>query len=473
MIETKPYVLIIDDEKDLRNLLHKELKLEGYRVKALENAQDMQNILKTLEIDVVLLDIAMPGIDGIQALQILKTDYPEIEVVILTGNATVESAIQAMKLGAFDYITKPYHFDTLLATLQKAYEHKCAIYTSDLLRREIAFKETSEHEHQMVGQSPAIQKIFTQILQVAASDSIVLITGETGTGKELVARSIHNHSTRKDKSFIGINCGSLVPSILYSELFGYEKGAFTGAYQKKPGLFEVASGGTVFLDEIGDMALENQAHLLRAIESKQIRRLGAVRDIDINIRIIAATNKVLAEEIRETKFREDLFYRLNVFNITLPPLRERKEDIPILVDYFMRTIKIPGKTIEGIDPNVLLYFQNYDWPGNVRELHNIMERAFIITSHKVLSIHDFPNLTQNQDLPSSKSNSDKEAAKSNSDKETAEHISEKILPLEEMEKIHITKALQYFHGNRAKTASALAISPRSLYDKINKYHLEY
>lgn len=459
-IEATPYVLVVDDEKDLRILLQKELKLEGYKVKVLDNAIDIQGCLQKENVDIVLLDIVLPGIDGIQALQIIKEYFPEIEVIVLTGNATIDNAIQTMKLGAYDYVTKPYRFNELLTTIQRAYEHKRTKYLSDLLRREIDFKENQGW--QMIGQSQALQKVFTQIMQVAPTESSVLIDGESGTGKELVARAIHANSSRQKKSFLSINCGALSASTLHSELFGYEKGAFTGANQRKLGLFEVASGGTIFLDEIGDMLLENQVYLLQVIETKLCRRLGGVKDIAVDARIVAATNKNLLNEVQSKRFREDLFYRLNVFRIFLPPLRERKEDIPLLLNYFLQAIKIPGKSICGIHPLALEFLQEYDWPGNVRELKNVVERALITSNKELLMVQDFPLLekVQTGGEPGRQGNSGA--------------VDERLAAdwsLEGMEKRHIAQALSHFDGSRSKTAKALGISPRSLYDKIIRYRL--
>ena len=462
---TAPTILVIDDEKDLRNLLQRELKLEGYKVKTLEHAINLNDYLSKEHVDIILLDIVLPQVTGLQALQQIKPDFPDITVIMLTGNATVDSAIQAMKLGAYDYITKPYRFEELIATIQRAYVYKCTQYTSDLLRREIAFKDSLHYE--MIGQSQALQKVFTQIAQVVQTDSLVLIEGGSGTGKELVAQAIHKNSTRRDRSFIGINCGSLASATLHSELFGYEKGAFTGAFQRKLGLFEVTNGGTIFLDEIGDMLLENQIHLLRAIETRKIRRLGGLHDLDVDIRIIAATNKNLMEEVREKRFREDLYYRLNVFRICVPPLSERKDDIPLLVYHFLNAMKIPGKPITDIHPLCLEYLQEYDWPGNIRELKNVVERAMIIATHPVLTIEDFPELR----IPGTASSVMIATADLTLDRSEPLPAGEKILSMAEVEKNHIAQVLAYFNGNRSKTAKALKISPRSLYDKIARYNL--
>ncbi|MBF0230127.1 MAG: sigma-54-dependent Fis family transcriptional regulator [Desulfamplus sp.] len=395
-----PAVLIVDDNESIIESLEGILSDDGFEVLHAFNGYDALKKIETLSPDIVLLDIWMPGMDGIETLKEIKKEYPNLPVVMITGHGTIEAAVDATKSGAFDFLEKPLSIDRVIVTINNALNFRKLEEENRYLR-----KKTIE-KHSINGNSKAVQELNLKVLSSAPSDAPILITGEHGTGKELVAKSIHQLSKRPEEPFIIVNCASIPEDHIDNELFGYEKGAFPEANAKNRGKFELASGGTLFLDEIGDMNLKTQAKILRVIESKTFQRIGGGRTIHVDVRIIAATNKDLAHEITLGKFREELFYRLNVIPITVPALRERKEDIPKLVNIFLASSASSGgiRTPKQIEPDALKMLMEHDWPGNVRELKNLVERLSIMVQGDTITVQDIPipynkyiNIVNNQD----------------------------------------------------------------------------
>jgi DNA-binding NtrC family response regulator len=444
----KPRILVVDDEAAMRESLRDWLMEDGYEVGVASNGQEAIAMAMDKNWEVILLDLKMPGMDGLATLQRLKEEAvnTEAEILMMTAYATVDTAVEAMKQGAFDYLVKPFDPDEIEIQIKKIISHKELVLENILLRKQL--EEKSQYD-EIIGQSDAMQDIFELISRVASTDSTILITGESGTGKELIAEAIHGNSNRCYKPFIAVHCGALPDSLLESELFGYEKGAFTGAEHTKKGRFEMADGGTVFLDEIGDISFKTQVDLLRVLQSKAFRRLGGQDEIHVDVRILAATNRDLQQAIKENQFREDLYYRLNVISIRVPPLRERKEDIPMLVDAFIRRncLELNREPVKTT-PSALKLLMDYDWPGNVRELENVIERALVIGREDAIVV---------EDLPFSK----KEAATGSLPKS-----------LKIMEKMHITRILEETGWNIAQTARELEIDRQTLYNKIEKYKLK-
>ncbi|MEE8638519.1 MAG: sigma-54 dependent transcriptional regulator [Candidatus Margulisiibacteriota bacterium] len=372
----KANILVVDDEKSMRESIHMLLR-EEHTIHLAKSGKEAIEIIKSSSIDLVLLDIRLPEIDGIEVLKIIKSIDNSIEVIMVTAIIMVRHAVEAIRHGAYDYITKPFDVDALQERVEKVLEKRILMQENTLLRRMI---EKDYQFEKIVGKSREIREVFKVIDDVARSNAIVLITGESGTGKELVARAIHNRSSRKDKLFVALNCAAIPENLLESELFGHERGSFTGASERQIGKFEIANGGTFFLDEISSMPLPMQAKLLRAIQQKEIERIGAGYPTPIDVRIISATNSDLRSAIKKYKFREDLFYRLNVIPIHLPPLRERREDIPLLANHFLHKYNREfSKNIKGIKKEAMQLLLNYDWPGNIRELENLIERLCVLS----------------------------------------------------------------------------------------------
>ena len=366
-------ILIVDDEKGMRDLLSIMLKNDGYRVDAAESAARARDLISKGSYDLVISDIAMPDGSGVDVLRTARETQPDCIVILITAYASTESAIEALKLGAYDYIIKPFDVEEMRIVLKNALEKRQLEQENTLLKREL--KETSRFDD-LVGESPAMDQVRAMLDRVAPTNSTVLIWGESGTGKELAARAIHRRSPRRSKQFVSINCGALPDELLESELFGHVKGSFTGAVAAKKGLFEVADGGTIFLDEIGDTSPAMQVKLLRVLQERQIRRVGGTEQLEVDVRIITATNQDLETMVREKRFREDLYYRINVIAVQMPPLREKREDIPSLANHFLAKYnKIMGKRIREISPEAMRQLMEYGWPGNVRELENVIERA--------------------------------------------------------------------------------------------------
>jgi len=435
-------LLVVDDELSVRDSLDKWFREEGYEVGTAENANDALTLLAQLRWDAALVDIKMHGTDGIELQRRMHEIDPEIVVIMMTGYASVETAVAALKNGAYDYVTKPLDPDEIAHLIKNALAHKHAAQENVLLRETVA--EIARPDD-MVGQSAAIRKVFDAIETVGPTDATVLITSESGTGKELVARAIHHASPRRFHPLVAIHCGALTETLLESELFGHEKGAFTGAQYRKKGKFEIAEGGTVFLDEIGDISLKTQTDLLRVLQEREITRVGGNQNIKVDFRCIAATNKDLEKLIEEGKFRPDLFYRLNVFRIELPPLRERRDDIPLLVDHFVHKFSLAmNKRINRVSASAMNLLQQQPWLGNVRELENSVERAMVVGQEPELQERDFIFKTPT----------------------TANGVGKK---LEDMEKAHILRVVEECGGNQSHAAEMLDIDRVTLYHKLKKY----
>lgn len=438
-------VLVVDDEEPLRRLLKKELARKGFLVDAADDGDAALKMLGEDVYDVVLVDIVMPGIDGISLIKKIKEDPEAPVVIVLTGKATVETAVEAMKNGAFDYFTKPYKLDELIIVVNRAYEYGRTVLKNQLLQQELVRKESPA---EFISRSRQLDDIFALIRKVAPTDSTAFIHGESGTGKELIANTIWHHSRRSSLPFIALNCATLSENLIESELFGHEKGAFTNAYQTKHGIVEVADKGTLFLDEIGEMPVSLQAKLLRFLDSGEFRRVGSNKTLKVDVRVIAATNKDLSGLIKSGEFREDLYYRLNVINITIPPLRERKEDIEALSAYFLRKYsRSNSKDISGFEDEVVNAFGRYHWPGNVRELENVIERAVILCDRDRVGVDDIS-------LPVAT------VSPGNMGEDKS---------LEGMEKDYILKVLREANGNQSVASQVLGIDRKTLYLKLKRY----
>jgi DNA-binding NtrC family response regulator len=441
-VNTQGKLLIVDDELSVRDSLGKWFREEGYEVTTVENANDALTRLAEQRWDAALVDIKMRGTDGIELQRRMHEIDPDLIVIIMTGYASVETAVTALKNCAYDYVTKPLDPDEIAHLVRNALRHKRTAQENVLLRERVA---EVARPSELIGQSAAMRKVFDAIETVGPTDATVLVTGESGTGKELVARAIHQASPRKFHPLVVIHCGALTETLLESELFGHEKGAFTGAQYRKKGKFEIAEGGTVFLDEIGDITLKTQTDLLRVLQEREITRVGGNQVIKVDFRCIAATNKDLEKLIEDGKFRPDLFYRLNVFRIELPPLRNRREDIPPLVDHFVRKFSLAmNKRIARVSPEAMNQLQQQPWLGNVRELENAVERAMVVGQGPELRERDFIFKPQTVSNGSSKT-------------------------LEDMERAHILRVVEECGGNQSHAAVILDIDRVTLYHKLKKY----
>ena len=441
-------ILIVDDEASVRDSLYQWFKLDGYRVDTADEATTALKKLQENPWDIILLDIKMPGMDGIELQNRIKQIDKNIVTIIITAYATVDTAIQALKDGAFDYVTKPIDPDDLSRLIKNAVEKRRLVTENIQLRQQI---EDLLLPDNVVGESPAIKKVMEMVNTVAKTDSTVMILGESGTGKELIARAIHSRSSRRYFPIITINCGAYPEGLLESELFGHEKGSFTGAMYRRKGKLEMADKGTLFLDEIGNISEKMQMDLLRVIETKKFTRLGGDRTIDVDFRVISATNKDLEKAVKEEIFREDLYYRLNVFSIVLPPLRERRSDIPLIARYILnKYAQSMNKNVTDFSPQALEMFAGYDWPGNIREVRNAVERAMVVAKGNQIQVDDlsFPFPSPSPSRPSGGES------------------------LEEVEKDQIEKILNQTKGNIAQAADILKISRLTIYNKIEKYHLK-
>jgi len=438
---TKANLLVVDDELIVRDSLDKWFREEGYDVTVADSAQDALTKMAARRFDLALVDIKMPGTDGVELQRRMHEIDPDMLVIIMTGYASVETAVAALKNGAYDYVSKPFDPDDIAHTVHNALSHRRAQEENARLRETVA---SVVRPQEIVGQSVAMIRVFEAIQTVGPTDATVLITGESGTGKELCARAIHAASPRHYNPLVVIHCGALTETLLESELFGHEKGAFTGAQYRKKGSFEVADGGTVFLDEIGDISLKTQTDLLRVLQEREITRVGSTHPIHVDFRCIAATNKNVQQLVDEGKFRPDLFYRLNVFQIELPPLRDRKGDIPILVEHFIRKFSASmNKKITRVSPAAMALLDRYQWPGNVRELENAIERAMVVAQEPEIREEDFALR-----LPISEPAARK---------------------LEDIEKAHILAVLQECKGNQTLAAEVLDIDRVTLHNKLKKY----
>lgn len=443
------HVLIVDDDETLRELLASELRRLGHKISLAATAAEGLKRVEAEEPDLLLLDLMLPDRLGLDVLRQLRSERPALEVVVLTAHGTVDTAVEAMKLGAFDYLRKPCSLDEVEITLGRAYERRRLSEDNARLRDGIGAPSLDAH---FVGSGPWFEELRRFIVKVAASDSAVLIRGETGTGKELLAQAIHRQSARAPQPFVAVDCAALQESLLQSELFGHEKGAFTGAVKQKYGLFEVADGGTIFLDEVGDLSPSVQARLLRALETSSFRRLGGTREIKVNVRLLAATNRNLERMTASEQFRWDLFYRLNTIHVELPPLRERQDDIASLAEHFIARWNARHQTRKSIASKAMACLRAYRWPGNVRELRHVVERALVLADGNTVGIADLP--PEVHAVPSLTT--------------SATHA----LPLAELERRHISRVLHDVSGHRARAAEILGISERTLYRKLGELEME-
>ena len=438
-------ILIVDDEQEIRDSLSEVLTDEGFLTYTAENGAVALEMMKEIHYDIIISDIKMPELDGVTLLQKVKEQAPDTFVILVTSYGSTETAINAMRMGAIDYILKPIDFDELILRIKNIDLHKELLREVRFLRQEISAKYNYEH---IIGESIAMKRMYRLIDKVAPSTSTVLVAGRSGTGKELVARAIHARSERAHRPFVAINCGAIPETLFESELFGYKKGAFTGASRDKDGVFKAAAGGTLFLDEVGEIPLQVQVKLLRVIEMREIKPLGSNTIIPINVRIIAATNRDLAKEVENGTFREDLYYRLNIIEIYLPALSERKDDIPLLVTHFVNKYNNELKRrIIGVDNDAMKNLVNYNWKGEVRELENIIERAVLLSDGDMISLEDLPKRTVESSSSGYPDNL-KEASRS-------------------FEKKHIVHMLEKCENDKAKVADILGIGLSSLYRKID------
>ncbi len=437
-------LLVVDDDEEFRSTLAARFQRAGFRVGDAGDGESAWELVQRREFDVAVVDMMMPGLTGLDLLERFRQQHIDCEVILLTGQGTIETAVQAMKLGAYDYLTKPFPLKDLETLIEKAHERRSLRKENRQLK---ALLQRSQPQEDMVGQSPSMQEVFRLIERAGPSDKAILIQGESGTGKELVARALHRHSHRAEKPLVVINCAALPEPLLESELFGHEKGAFTGAASTKPGLFEVADGGTLFIDEIGEMPGALQAKLLRVLEDGLIRRVGSIKERRVNVRLLAATNRDLSEEVQAGRFREDLFYRINVMSLELPTLRQRPGDIPLLVAHFL------GQTWE-IEEAAMQAIQRFDWPGNVRQLINALDRAKIMADGPLLRLQDLPKDVQ-QTTPAGKG-----AANVDSD------------DLSSIERAKVIEILRRERGNKTRAARALGIDRRKLYRLVEKHNIQ-
>ena len=444
-------ILVVDDEDVMCESMAAWLREDGYHVDTAADGQKAVGLAKACDYAVCFIDLKMPGMDGIETMMEIRRIHPDASVIIITAYATVDTAIQAMKEGAQEYIVKPCNPQEISMLVSRILKLKKLQNENAILRKKLT---RQYRQHDIITKNPRMQEILALTQEIASLRSTVLIRGESGTGKELVARAIHFSGTRADKPFVAVSCAALTETLLESELFGYEKGAFTGAASQTKGKFEMSAGGTIFLDEIGDISAKLQADLLRVLQERRFYRVGGSQEIEVDVRVIAATHKKLAEEVQQGRFREDLYYRLNVIEIKLPPLRERREDIPLLAEHFAQRISSElAREISGISAGALKLLIEYDWPGNVRELENVIERAIVTCRNGMLEEQDFSWMphhggeSQSWEVPD--------------------------VPLGELERRAIVAALERKHGNVKEASAALGIDRSTLYDKLKRYEISH
>ncbi len=440
-------ILVIDDEENIRNGLVSNFEMEDYNVKTAKNGKEGLFLVEKGDIDLVVTDLKMDGISGEEVLRRITTETPGIPVIVLTGHGSIDAAVDAMKNGAYDFLTKPLNLDQLNMIVKRALENRELSLQHKMLKKELSDATSFD---KMIGKSNEMRRLFELVKKAAPSRASVLITGESGVGKELVADAVHNLSPRKDKAFVKVHCAALSESLLESELFGHEKGAFTGADSMKKGRFELAHGGTIFLDEIGEINQTTQIKLLRVLQERKFERVGGEETIEVDVRVVAATNRNLEEEVKAGRFREDLYYRLNVVHLNVPPLRERKDDIPLFIDSFVKKFSAEnGKQISGVENRARQALYKYDWPGNIRQLQNCIESAVVMCSGSEISLEDLPPTV--------------------SEFSGGENISVPMgISLEDAEKIIIRGNLAFNKGNKTKTAEILGIERKTLSKKIGE-----
>ena len=451
-------ILVVDDERSMRDFLSIMLKKAGYDVTTAVDGEEAVNVLHKDIFDLVITDLKMPKVDGLQVLKTVKELSPDTVVIVITAFASTETTVEAMKEGAYDYITKPFQNDEMKIRIKKALEKRRLSAENILLKKQLKDRAVFDN---IIGKSEKIEKVFELVRKVSDSMSNILIYGESGTGKELIARAIHFNSRKKDKPFVTINCGALPEGLLESELFGHMKGSFTGAVFNKEGLFEVANGGTIFLDEVGETSPAIQVKLLRVLQDKEFKRVGGTKEIKVDVRIITATNRDLSKAVSEGKFREDLYYRLNVIPITLPPLRERTDDIPLLADHFLNKFnKALNKNVKGFSQTTMELFRNYEWRGNVRELENVIERAVALSNSEIITPEYLPDILRDSSRSSSA---------------IPVNIPQEGLDLEgligDIEKELLLKALEKTNWIKKDAAKLLHLNFRSFRYRLDKYNL--
>jgi len=446
-------ILVVDDDRDTRELLREVLSEEGYNVVTSSSGEEALQVGKQECFDLIISDMKLgPDLSGLDVLRAYKTLQPESEVILITAFGTMETAIEALKGGAFDYLSKPFKIDELLVQVGRALENRNLIRENRALKRQLG---SQVQLSSLVGRSPAMLEVYKKIAMVSDSRSTVLIYGESGTGKELVAKAIHHNGPRTNQRFLAVNCGALTESLLESELFGHVRGSFTGAFGNTRGIFEETSGGTVFLDEVAEMSPALQVKLLRTLEEQEVRRVGSNRPIPIDVRIIAASNRNLAERVEEGKFRQDLYYRLRVIEIALPPLRERTEDVPLLVEHFLKKLEHERGRMFSVTPQALSVLVSYAWPGNVRELENALEAAVALTRAGVLTPEDLPPKVRAEFHDASR----------------LEDLYANLPSLEELERRYLAHVLRMTRENKTRTAGILGISRKTLYRMAERFKL--
>ncbi len=451
MTTSRATVLVVDDDRANLDSVSRIFQREGLETLTASNGTEALDMLRRPEVSVMVTDLMMPGMDGQELLKASRTIRPDVEVVLMTAYGTVETAVAAMKDGAYDFITKPLKRHSLVKSVQKALERHELAAENRVLKAKLA-EMGSSGGRSMVGQSPAFRAMMDTIRQAAPSTATVLLLGESGTGKELAARALHEQSNRAKGPFVAINCGALPESILEAELFGVERGAFTGAVARREGRFERASGGTLFLDEVGEMPLSAQVKLLRVLQEGELERLGGTQTVKVDVRIVAATNKDLQREVAENRFREDLYYRLNVVEVRIPALASRREDIPLLADAFLRRFAAKnGKVLRGFSPDAVSLMENYAWPGNVRELEHAVERAVVLAKDEVLEVADLPETVRKGPLGSA-----------------GQLVIPIGTPMEEIERRVIHETLRHTKGDKTLAARLLGIAARTIYRKLER-----
>ncbi len=445
----KPSILLIDDDDSLRRVMEFSLAEAGYRVQAAPNGEEGLRLFGQGAFDAVITDITMPGMNGMEVLAQVRERDERLPVVVITAYGTIENAVEAMKKGAFDYITKPFNRDELRLTLDRALRMRRLERENAELRAEVTDRYRFEN---IIGSSERIRTVLDMAGRVAASDASVLMTGESGTGKELLAKGIHFNSPRAGGPFVAVNCAAIAESLIESELFGHVKGAFTGAVKDKEGKFELAAGGTLFLDEIGELRPDLQAKILRALQEREVDRVGGSRPVPVDVRIIAATNRDVEQAVKRGQFREDIYYRLSVVTLPIPPLRERRDDIPLLIDHFVKKFNASGNI--RVEPDALAALVSYGWPGNVRELENAIQRASVLKRGEAITLSDLPDTLKKEKM-------------------SVEHIilnlPEEGISLEELEKNLIIRALEKHKGNQTRAAEYLGITRPTLIYRMEKY----
>ena len=455
-------ILIIDDEANNRDALSMLLTSAGYRVQATDSGEEALQIMQSTPFEIVITDLFLPGVSGIDILKKVKADSPYTNVILITGNASAETAVEAMKEGAFDYITKPFNIEKLKVLVAKALEKSQLVAENLYLRQQLRGKYKFEN---IIGNSLAIQQVFSRMEKIVQTDSTILILGESGTGKELVARAIHYNSSRKEQPFVAINCGAIPADLLESELFGHVRGSFTGAVLDKPGKFEVANNGTIFLDEIGTMPMHLQMKLLRVLQEQEVERVGGSKKIKLNVRVVSATNANLEEQVKRGLFREDLYYRLNVIPILLPPLRDRREDIALLARHFLQKIcKEMKRSLMALSSEAMQALEAYDWPGNVREMENVIERTVALTDGERIERRDLPqHVGGGEDKRSGPAFMTPKVSESGINMEQV---------LADIERGMILEALELSQGVKARAAALLKINRTTLVEKMKRLSLD-